>query len=487
MKKKFSLILIFFIILSSLSFFCVSCNASLQELNLYVIDAEVDCEKGVIHATEYFTYRHYFDEPVKELSFNLYANAYSKSAEHKQVLKSEETDVYYKGIDYGNIELTGVTENAEQLAYSIDETILTVSLDRELFFGESVTVKFDFKVVIPYANARLGIAENGTINVSGWYPVLCARNGGEFYKSYVSPYGDPYFTDCADYRIKLTYDGEYVAACPGNVKNVYVDNGRNVIESELYSARDFAFLLNDNYKVLTGEYENIKVNYFHYADETPDFTLSTAVESLKFYSELFGRYPYDTYTLAETELNAGGMEFPSIVYISSTVSGDEREEVIAHETAHQWWYGAVGSDNLNEAWQDEGLTEFSTLLYMESKHGNEYYVKRISDAYRSYNMFKDITLKVNPDAKFNMNKNASEYMSDYEYVNVTYVKGLLMFDTIYNLNKDKTLKALKRYYNNCAYKIATADDLIESFESQRFNIGGIIKNWINGDTIMLTF
>ena len=78
-------------------------------------------------------------------------------------------------------------------------------------------------------------------------------------------------------------------------------------------------------------------------------------------------------------------------------------------------------------------------------------------------------------------------MSDYEYVNVTYVKGLLMFDTIYNLNKDKTLKALKRYYNNCAYKIATADDLIESFESQRLNIGGIIKNWINGDTIMLTF
>lgn len=487
MKKRVSLFLILTICFC-LSLFCCSCDkTSIKSNNRYLINAEIDCIKGVIRANEKFTYYHCLDEPIDELVFNLYANAYAKDAEHKQILSSDEADVYYNGINYGNIELTGVTENGEQLAYSIDETILSVKLKRELFFGESVTVDFLFETLIPYANARLGISESGTINASGWYPVLCTRKDGEYFRRYVYPYGDPYMTDCADYCVKLTYDENYVLACPGKVANTYAENGRKVIETELSSARDFAFLLNEKYNVVSGFYEGIDVNYFYYADESPDETLSCALDSLKFYCERFGRYPYNSYTLAETELNAGGMEFPALVYISSAAFGEECEEVVAHETAHQWWYGVVGSDNLTNAWQDEGLTEFSTLLYMQSKRGDEYYNKRISDAYRSYNMYRDIAYKVNPDIKFNMDKNSSEYMSDYEYVNITYVKGLLMFDTLYNLNKTKTVNALRRYYKDCAYKIADVDALVESFESSGLKVGGIIKNWINGDTVMLTF
>ena len=487
MKKRFLLVFVL-ILAATLPFFCLSCDRTSPKLkNKYEIEADIDCEKGVITAVEYFTYTHYLDEPIKELVFNLYANAYSKDIEHKQILSSEYEDVYYNGINYGNIELTGVTENGEQLPYSIDETILSVKLNKELYFGESVTVKFAFEVLIPYANARLGITENGTVNVSGWYPVLATRQGNEFYKSYVAPYGDPYFSECADYKVKIKYDGKYVLACTGNVKHENVENGYSVVSVELNSVRDFAFLLNKSYKTLTAQYDGVTLNYCYYADSDPEFTLNTAVDSLKFYSETFGRYPYVTYTLAETELNAGGMEFPCIVYIASGVSSIEREEIVAHETAHQWWYSVVGSDNINNAWQDEGLTEFSTLLYMSSKYGNEYYAKRITEAYRSYDMFKDIALRVNPNIKFNMNKNAFEYMSNYEYVNVSYIKGMLMFDTLYNLNKAKTLSGLKRYCQSSAYKVADINDLISAFTDSGLPVGGIIENWINGDTVMITF
>src|SRR5688500_1552240 len=40
--------------------------------------------------------------------------------------------------------------------------------------------------------------------------------------------------------------------------------------------------------------------------------------------------------------------------------------LIAHETAHQWWYGAVGNDQANEPWLDESLAFYSELLYIET-------------------------------------------------------------------------------------------------------------------------
>lgn len=47
------------------------------------------------------------------------------------------------------------------------------------------------------------------------------------------------------------------------------------------------------------------------------------------------------------------------------------EYVIAHETAHQWWYSAVGNDEISEPWLDEALTEYSTIVYFEQKYGKD--------------------------------------------------------------------------------------------------------------------
>lgn len=37
----------------------------------------------------------------------------------------------------------------------------------------------------------------------------------------------------------------------------------------------------------------------------------------------------------------------------------------AHEIAHQWWYGAVGNDQVYEPWLDEAFAKYSEVLFYE--------------------------------------------------------------------------------------------------------------------------
>ena len=100
-----------------------------------------------------------------------------------------------------------------------------------------------------------------------------------------------------------------------------------------------------------------------------------AKESIKIFNNLFGEYPYDTYSVVASDFYIGGMEYPTLVMIDNTLYDDNSkfllEYVIAHETAHQWWYSVIGNDEVDEPWLDEALTEYSTILYFENKYGKE--------------------------------------------------------------------------------------------------------------------
>jgi aminopeptidase N len=45
------------------------------------------------------------------------------------------------------------------------------------------------------------------------------------------------------------------------------------------------------------------------------------------------------------------------------------EATIAHEVAHQWFYGLVGNDQIDEPWLDEALAQYATLVYYQDVYG----------------------------------------------------------------------------------------------------------------------
>ena len=206
-----------------------------------------------------------------------------------------------------------------------------------------------------------------------------------------------------------------------------------------------------------------------------------ACDAVETFSELYGEYPYDTLSVVMTPFIEGGMEYPSLVMISDSLGADMTKEAIIHETAHQWWYAAVGSDQINEPWLDEGLTEYSTTLFYEKNP--EYGVDiadRIADAMQSYVLFEDVYSDT-PNIGV-MDRPLGEYSTSTEYAFHAYVKGELMFDSLRHiLGDDAFFGALREYYKNYSGSNADAACLIAEFEeSSGMNLESFFKSWLSG-------
>ena len=85
--------------------------------------------------------------------------------------------------------------------------------------------------------------------------------------------------------------------------------------------------------------------------------LAAAQTSVSTFSASFGPYPYPELDVVLGAFpDFGGMEYPTIVF------SEVDKWTVAHEVAHQWWYGLVGNDQYAEPWLDESLATWSEEL-----------------------------------------------------------------------------------------------------------------------------
>ncbi len=134
--------------------------------------------------------------------------------------------------------------------------------------------------------------------------------------------------------------------------------------------------------------------------------------------------------------------------------------MVAHETAHQWWYGVVGSDVLANPWQDEGLTTFSSLVYLEV-----YQPDVFAGARRAYRETLEILDSETGD--FSLSQSVTEFVDKRRaYSPVVYQKGALFFDELRReLGDDVFFAGLQAYYEANQYQLAAPADLLSAFET----------------------
>ena len=349
----------------------------------------------------------------------------------------------------------------------------------------SLVMDIGFIVKLAEVNHRTGVTKH-TVNLGNFYPILCGLEGGGFVETVYYSDGDPFLSDCADYRVTFTAPKDFVVASTGEIIEERTLESKKVHTMSALNVRDFALVLSEDFRIATTKVGETTLSYYYYDDISPIKTLDLVEESFTFYEKTFGEYPYPTYAVVQTGFCFGGMEYPCLVMVSDSLVKEGQARVIAHETAHQWWYGVVGSNQIEEAWQDEGLAEYSTLLFFDAyeKYGftREGLVREALEEYRSY---YDVYGSVLGRADTRMSRSLKEFISDYEYKCIAYDKGVLLWDTLRkSVGEKKLLSGLRRYYSTYRFQTATPQDLIGCFEKTGLDVGGFFESFLEGKAIL---
>ena len=482
--KKLSLLLVVFLL--PCYFLFSSCDKK-GDITTYEISCEL--ENNILKGKERVEFYNNTDNAFSLLKFNLFANAFRKDANFSPISEQYKYKAYYSGESFGDISINSVVdEKGSDLSFNIagkDKNILEVTLPKEVFPEESVVVVIDYTITLANVIARTGV-NSKTINLANFYPILCGIDNGAFYECVYYANGDPYFSDVSNYLVNFTYDEKYVVASSGNVIKSESKNGKTTTCYKLDSARDFAFILSSDFEYLTKEINGVVINYYFYNDTTPEKSLNYAVESMDYFTKTFGNYPYKTYSVVQTEFIQGGMEFPALVMISDDLEEMAYGEVIVHETAHQWWQTTVGNNEVEYSFLDEGLAEYSVVLFYENHPS--YGVKRetlITSSEKTFKTFCTVYDKLFNKVDTSMIRSLDEFSSEYEYVNIAYVKPCVMYDNLRKtIGDEKFFSSLKNYYKTYYLKNATPDFLVSEFEKQVKDTSGYFYSFFEGKAII---
>ena len=100
-----------------------------------------------------------------------------------------------------------------------------------------------------------------------------------------------------------------------------------------------------------------------------DFILAELNNSVRYFTALFGAYPYPKFGAAFHPFPFG-QGFPSMLMILPVDRSSKfTYSFIAHETAHQWWGNIVAWRSYRDQWLSEGFAEYSGILYTGLRDG----------------------------------------------------------------------------------------------------------------------
>lgn len=472
------------VLATTVSLSLAACAPSDKEENTeYTIVASLSAD-NILTASVSCDYVNNNDVPLDELQFHLYPNAYREGSKYSPIASSQSSAAYPSGKSYSELDIKTVSVNGAESQISVtgvDENILSVALPSRLEPTEHVTVQIEYTLKLPKVRHRLGYTDK-SVNLANFYPIACVYRDGAFVADPYYSTGDPFFSETADYDVTFTAPSAYTGAFTGVVENSKEDGELTTYNITATDVRDFAAVFG-KYEKVSGLAGSAIVNYYYHTDSAPESALNTAIAAIKTFGDMFGEYPYPEFSVVQTGFIHGGMEYPGLVMISDSYSGDAYNDIIVHETAHQWWYGVVGNDEVKYAWLDEGLAEYSTMMFYEQNEGYKYtFAEKRADALTAYMVYCE-TFKNNGLGDTSMTRPSNEYGDETEYSYMTYVKGALMLDDVRNTIGDSAFKAaLKKYYADNKFGIAEPQDLIGAMEkASKRQLDVLFDSWLDGN------
>lgn len=336
----------------------------------YDVTLRLDAEKSTLAVTETVRFCNATGDTLSDLVLRTWVNAFWEEALSPAALEELYDACYPAGFSPGYVQVHNVYWNGQSVEWAYvneDRTALRLSIPA-LQDGETGTLDFRCVTVIPACAHRTGQVD-GAFALGNCLPLLSRYMDGAWRTDGYSPVGDPFVSDCANFHVTAYLPEGYVPAA-----SCALTRGENgAWRGDMYAARDFALCAAPDYVSAQGKAGDAAVYSFAKNEAEARRALDFAKKALEVYASLYGPYPYPSLTVCAVNFPFSGMEYPGLCMIGEAgyleSRADSLELTVAHEVAHQWFYAMVGSDQVNEPWQDEALCEYAMLRYVRARYG----------------------------------------------------------------------------------------------------------------------
>lgn len=469
----------------------------------YRIQARLDPDKHTVDGQQQLTWHNRSDRPVSAVFLHMYLNAFEGEGStfftERALLAAaggaRGTAEVKKGewgyIDLGNIEQDGA---ALKWSYvhpdggpSTDHTVVRVDLAQPVPAGGSVTLDMNFHSQLPRVIERTGYVGKFHL-VAQWFPKIGVLelpgergateprwNVHEFH------FSSEFYADFGEYDVRMTVPKGYVVGAVGEQQGDPVPEGNELtwhfIQGDVH---DFAWMAAPGYQTLDSEWNGpgsprVKVRVIY----PPEYVasakpmLKATLDSLTYFSNTLGPYPYKTVTAVVPPFNAaeaGGMEYPTFFTAEAydSVKPKTMDEymldfVTIHEFGHGYFYGLLASNEFEEPMLDEGLNEYwdermlrerGQPLYLTQPIWQFFGVQPPMPVFMLERMFATLSRPSDP-----LGENSWDRLSSGDYVTVYTRTATAMHDLEERLGKDVTEKAFRDYYARWHFRHPSIADL----------------------------
>ncbi|MCB0710845.1 MAG: M1 family metallopeptidase [Ignavibacteriae bacterium] len=352
----------------------------------YQMEVHLEARTHSYRGTQRLTYVNNSPDTIETVYYHLFYNAFTPGSGMDRRDKSLPES--WKSIDKltpdqrGNVEVRSLTQKGTPLQWSVYETILTADLAQPLLPGDSTEFVMEWKSVIPLLKRRGGwnSPEGIEFSMSQWYPKLAEydRNGWHP-DEYVER---EFYGVFGTFDVEITLPANYVVGGTGIVTNPSEvkcgydfqgqdttllspasGSGEKTWKFHAENVHDFAWVADQQYAHQITHVGETRIHILvkrSYLERFPSWRYAPqwTREILEYYSTRFGQYAWPQFTVAHA--GDGGMEYPMLIMITGYRGFSSLYRVIAHEAGHQWYYGMMANNETQQAWLDEGLTQFLT-------------------------------------------------------------------------------------------------------------------------------
>jgi aminopeptidase N len=205
-----------------------------------------------------------------------------------------------------------------------------------------------------------------------------------------------------------------------------------------------------------------------------DFKLAPSI--LDFYIQYFGEYPFDKLAHVQSTTRYGGMENAScIFYDESAIDGSGKsEDLLAHETVHQWFGNTVTECDWPHVWLSEGFATYFTNVYIQKTKGQEAFLDQMrKDRQRvlAFASYKHALV----DTNYNQ-------LTDLLNAN-SYQKGGWMLHMLRKELGDETFReCIRAFYQKYKFQNACTDDFRKVLEEvSGHSLNRFFEQWVYKD------